>query len=493
MKTLCLILSCLLGFAAVSAQPLQRVVPEQVGMDSQRLLWADEAINQAIAQKEIPGAVLAVVRHGKMAYLKAYGNKSLIPKVEPMTTATVFDMASCSKSMSTAICVMILAEQGKLRMLDPVNLYLPDFQNWQSEDGKETQVIRIQDLMTHTSGLPPYADVQKLSKEHGILNPGALMEYIATCPRDFRPQTDFQYSCLNFITLQHIVETVSGQSLRDFAHEHIFDVLDMKHTDYLPCRQDKKGNWVNTEELPEWASLIAPTEQQANGQVLRGQVHDPLARIMNGGISGNAGVFSCAEDIAVLCAALQNGGEWNGRRILSPQGVKAMRTVPRAVSSIGRTLGWDSFTAYASNNGDLFSPNTYSHTGYTGTSIVIDPETDTSVILLINAVHPEDGHSVVRLRSLVSNAVAASILDQEGMAPYHAHYYERFLQFMDEPPITTDDIVMLGNSLTENGGDWGKRLGRKHVVNRRRGDGCLPTPPPDPARTAARTVPDDRY
>ena len=137
----------------------------------------------------------------------------------------------------------------------------------------------------------------------------------------------------------------------------------MKHTDYLPCTQDKKGNWVNTEELPEWASLIATTERQANGQVLRGQVHDPLARIMNGGISGNAGVFSCAEDIAVLCAALQNGGEWKGRRILSPQGVKAMRTVPRAVSSIGRTLGWDSFTASASPNGDHFRPHTYSHSG----------------------------------------------------------------------------------------------------------------------------------
>ena len=200
--------------------------------------------------------------------------------------------------------------------------------------------------------------------------------------------------------------------------------------------------------------------------MLRGQVHDPLARILNGGISGNAGVFSCAEDIALLCAALQNGGEWNGRRILSPLGVKTMRSVPRATASLGRTLGWDCFTAYASNNGDLFSPNTYSHTGYTGTSIVIDPDTDTSVILLINAVHPEDGHSVVRLRSLVSNAVAASILDREDMAPYHAHYYERFLQFMDEPPVTADDIVMLGNSLTENGGDWGKRLGRKHVVNR---------------------------
>ncbi len=473
MKTICLILSLLLGAMAAGAQGLQRVTPEQAGMDSQQFLWADEAINRAIADKEIPGAVLAVVRHGKMAYLKAYGHKRLIPKAEPMTTHTVFDMASCSKSMSTAICVMILAEQGKLRMPDPVNFYLPDFQNWQSEDGKERQTIRIQDLMTHTSGLPPYAPVSRLETEIGSPNPDALMQYIDTCRRDFRPQTDFQYSCLNFITLQHIVETVSGQSLRDFAREHIFRPLGMNHTDYLPCERNKKGKWINTgnaswatEGDKDWHSLIAPTEQQPDGQVLCGQVHDPLARIMNGGISGNAGVFSCAEDIAVLCAALQNGGEWNGRRILSPLGVKAMRSVPRAVSSIGRTLGWDCFTAYASNNGDLFSPHTYSHTGYTGTSIVIDPDTDTSVILLINAVHPKDEHSVVRLRSLVANAVAASIIDREGMAPYHAHYYKRFLQFMDEPAITPDNIVMLGNSLTENGGDWGKRLGKKNVVNR---------------------------
>lgn len=143
-----------------------------------------------------------------------------------------------------------------------------------------------------------------------------------------------------------------------------------------------------------------------------------------------------------------------------------MRTVPRATASLGRTLGWDCFTAYASNNGDFLSPNTYGHTGYTGTSIVIDPDTDTSVILLINAVHPEDKHSVVRLRSLVANAVAASIIDREGMAKYHDHYYKRFVQFMDEPAITDKDVVMLGNSLTENGGDWGKRLGKKHVVNR---------------------------
>ena len=466
MKTLCLFVSILLGAQLGMAQPLPRVAPEQVGMDSRHLQYADQAIETAIVEDGIPGAVLAVVRHGKMAYLKAYGNRRVYPKTEPMTTNTVFDMASCSKSMSTAISTLILAEQGKLRMLDPVSRYIPNFKDWESADGKEKQTIRIADLMTHTSGLPPYAPVAEVSKQYGSPNPDGLMEYIATCPRDFRPQTDFQYSCLNYITLQHIIETVSGQSLRQFAKEHIFDVLGMTHTDYLPCIQDKKGNWVNTEDLPEWASLIAPTEKQPNGQVLCGQVHDPLARIMNGGISGNAGVFSCAEDIAVLCAALQNGGEWNGRRILSPLGVKAMRTVPRATASLGRTLGWDCFTAYASNNGDFLSPHTYGHTGYTGTSIVIDPDTDTSVILLINAVHPEDKHSVVRLRSLVANVVAASIIDREGMARYHDHYYKRFVQFMDEPAITDKDVVMLGNSLTENGGDWGKRLGKKHVVNR---------------------------
>lgn len=483
MKPLYFFLFLFLGLQAATAQPLQRVAPEQVGMDSRKLMYADEAIEKAIAENGIPGAVLAVVRNGKMAYLKAYGNKRVYPNTEPMTTGTIFDMASCSKSMSTAICAMILAERGKIRMLDPVSLYIPNFKSWESEDGKDKKTIRIADLMTHTSGLPPYGPTAELEKQYGSPNPDGLMEYIATCKRDFKPQTDFQYSCLNFITLQHIIETVSGQSLRDFARQNIFDVLGMNHTDYLPCQRDKNGQWINT-SLPHWLQSdaphsaanyqlsplnyqlknVAPTEKQPNGQVLCGQVHDPLARIMNGGISGNAGVFSCAEDIAVLCAALQNGGEWNGHRILSPLGVKAMRTVPRATATLGRTLGWDNFTAYASNNGDFFGPNTYGHTGYTGTSIVIDPDNDTSVILLINAVHPTDGHSVVRLRSLVANAVAASIFPTPRI--YTDHYYKRFLQFMDEPAITDKDIVMLGNSLTEGGGDWSARLGKKNIRNR---------------------------
>ena len=470
MKTLTSIILFLFSLQAITmAQSLQRVAPEQVGMDSRKLMYADEAIEEAIANKEIPGAVLAVVRNGKMAYLKAYGNKRIYPNTEPMTANTIFDMASCSKSMSTAICTMILAERGKIRLLDPVSRYIPGFKDWESEDGKDKKVIRITDLLTHSSGLPPYAPAAELEKKYGSPNPTGLMEYIAGCKRDFKPQTDFQYSCLNFITLQHIIEAVSGQSLRDFARENIFNVLGMNHTDYLPCQRDKNGQWVNTANsrlstLDFQLTRVAPTEKQPNGQVLCGQVHDPLARILNGGISGNAGVFSCAEDIAILCAALQNGGEWNGRRILSPQGVKAMRTVPRSTAALGRSLGWDVFTAYASNSGDFFSPNTYGHTGYTGTSIVIDPDNDTSVILLINAVHPEDGHSVVRLRSLVANVVASSLYSSPRI--YTDHYYKRFLQFMDEPAIGNKDIVMLGNSLTENGGDWAARLGNKNVRNR---------------------------
>lgn len=478
-----------LGFAGTQAQPLQRVAPELVGMDGHQLLYADQAIQEAINNKEIPGAVLAVVRHGKMAYLKAYGNRRVYPTTEAMTTSTIFDMASCSKPMSTAMCVMKLVEQGRIRLTDAVNHYIPDFKNWQSEDGKKQETIRLHHLMTHSSGLPPYVSPIDLQKKYGKTNPQVLIDYIANCHRDFEPATDFQYSCLNFITLQHIVENVTGESLRQFARQNIFAPLGMNHTDYIPCKLASDGNWVNT-DFPCWATPeeksheklsdenamlhaeflkdVAPTEKQANGQVLWGQVHDPLARVANNGISGNAGLFTTADDIALLCAMLQNGGEWNGHRILSPLTVKAMRTVPREEAALGRTLGWDCFTAYATNNGDLLSPNTYSHSGYTGTSIVIDPDNDISIILLANAVHPVDKSSMVRLRSLVSNAVAASIIPEDSThAPkYTAHYYDRVTQFMEEPDISPKDIVMLGNSLTENGGNWAARLGKTNIRNR---------------------------
>jgi CubicO group peptidase (beta-lactamase class C family) len=289
---------------------------------------------------------------------------------------------------------MILVERGKLRLTDRVNYYIPDFQGYKDENDK-TVDIRIMDIMTHTSGLPPYAPVEELQKKYGAPNPDGLIEYISSCERDFKPTTDFQYSCLNYITLQRVIETITKQSLRDFAKENIFDVLGMTHTDYRPTG--------------ETLERVAPTEKQADGSVLRGQVHDPLARVMNGGISGNAGVFSDANDLAILAAALLNNGEYNGKRVLSPLGVKTMRTVPVAVQELGRTPGWDVHSPYASNNGDLFGPNTYGHTGYTGTSIIIDPDNDVAVILLAHRVHPNDEGSTIRLRAVVANIVAAAV------------------------------------------------------------------------------------
>ena len=430
------------GFLSLQliAQPLEREIPELAGMDSRLLHYADEAILQAIAKKEIPGAVLAVAYKGKMAYLKAYGNRQIDPSVLPMEVNTVFDIASMSKSVSTAISTMILIERGQLRLTDKVNLYIPNFQG----------NIRIMDLLAHTSGLPPYASVDSLKKRYGSPNLNGLIEYIAACKRSFEPGKGFQYSCLNYIALQRIIEILSGQSLKDFAKVNIFDVLGMKHTAYQP-----EG---------ETLDRVAPTEKQADGSVLRGTVHDPLARVMNGGISGNAGVFSDADDLAILATALLNGGVYNGRRILSPQGVEAMTTVPESLKQFGRSPGWDVSSAYASNRGDLLSPNTYGHTGYTGTSIVIDPDNGIAIILLTNRVHPGDKGSVTRLRAMVANAVAASF----GCPPervYFPRYYERVEQFRNETPITSQNTVFVGNSLTENG-KWNEYFPGQKIANR---------------------------
>lgn len=158
--------------------------------------------------------------------------------------------------------------------------------------------------------------------------------------------------------------------------------------------------------------LVAPTEKQPDGKYLLGEVHDPLARVMNHGNSGNAGVFSNAEDLAILAAALMNGGEVDGKRILGKLTVETMIRVPEEVKQLGRSLGWDNYSPYASNNGNLFHPTmTFGHTGYTGTSIIIDPVSKTSVILLAHRVHPADKGSVVRLRALVANVVAGSIVE----------------------------------------------------------------------------------
>lgn len=467
----CLVLT-ILGMvslcATVLADNIPITYPEQVGMSYQHLMFADNVINEAINNKQIPGAVLAVVRHGKMAYLKAYGNRQIIPTIEPMTTNTVFDMASCTKPVATAMATMLLIERGMLRTSDAVSLYLPQFKSW--SNGNDTVTVRIINLLTHTSGLPAYAPIQQLKGKVKKSSQQTLNEYIDNCKRQYKTGTNMLYSCLNYITLQRIIEKLTRQSLRDFCAQNIFEPLGMTHTDFMPCKLNRKGFWVNTDK-PRWEKgiqhevlPIAPTEQQANGQVLKGQVHDPLARVMNGGISGNAGLFTTASDLAILCTMLQNGGVYNGKRIISKATIQAMTTLPAAYKKFGRCLGWDICSPYASNKGDLLSNKAYGHTGYTGTSIVIDPVNDISIILLTNCVHPHDKGNVVRLRSLVANAVVGSITDEP--AKYHEHYYKRMIEFGQEPKIQHDNIIMLGNSITEGGKDWANWLKNKYVINR---------------------------
>ncbi len=394
MRYLTFLLIILILFDITIAQSLEKVNPEEVGLNSSILLKADSVINKAIDEGTIPGAVLLVERFNKIAYHKAFGYRELVPQKKPMELNTIFDLASITKPVATATSVMILLEQGFIRLKDPVSLFIPDFKQYKGEFSDKP--IRIIHLLTHTSGLPPYAPVKELKEKFKGPQPDSLIHYIATVERHHAPGTYFKYSCLNFITLQRIVKIVSGKSIKEFSEQNIFKRLGMNNTFFTPPE--------------EKIQFCAATEQLEDGQVLLGKVHDPLAREINNCISGNAGLFSTAEDLAVYSAMLLNKGSWNGQRILSPLTVQKMITVPKGFEEFGRALGWDLYSPYNSNLGDLFSAKAFGHTGYTGTSIAIDPEYQTAVILLTNRVHPQDKGSVVRLRSLIANIVAASII-----------------------------------------------------------------------------------
>ena len=398
---------------------LKQDYPERHGMNPEKLAQVDSVINEAITAKEIPGAVLSVVRGNDIVYLKAYGNKSVVPTVEPMTTETLFDLASVSKCVGTTLAFMQLIENGYVRLTDNVDRYIPNFKPWKDPESGETVDITIRDLLSHSSGLTPYINADTFVKEYGGNNPEKMEWYIATkVKRNFRPGTDFMYSCLNFVTLQRILERVTGEKLYEYAQKHVFDVLGLTHTCYFPLIYTPAVS--NSAEL---AGLCAPTEVQADGKPLVAQVHDPMARRIMGGNSGNAGVFSNAEDLSVICSAIMNGGvlvDKKGRilestRILSPLTVRLMATIPpQNDPSVGRALGWDKKSSHSGPRGDLFNPETtIMHTGYTGTSIVIDTETKTAIILLTHRVHPEDKGSVGRLRALVANIVAGSIIQND--------------------------------------------------------------------------------
>ncbi len=403
MRKLMILIAAVLLPLLLSAQgPLETGTPEENGMDGAKLSQVDRVFNEAIAEKTIPGAVISVVREDKIVYLKAYGNKSVVPSVKKMTTETMFDLASVSKCVGTTLSFMQLIENGLVRLTDRVDMYIPGFKPWEDPETGEKVDIIIRDLMTHSSGLDAYIGVDSYVAEFGENTPDELETFIATrVKRNFRPGTECLYSCLNFITLQRILERVTSERLCDYAQSHVFDPLGLKHTCYFPLNGSKKAN----KKLKE---LCAPTEVQADGKPLVGSVHDPIARRINSGNSGNAGVFSNTEDLSVICAAIMNGGYG----ILGPLTLDLMCKAPEQNDPIvGRALGWDKDGMNPGTRGDIFDPETSIwHTGYTGPSIVIDMKTRTAVIILANRVHPEDKGSLARLRAQVANIVAGAIV-----------------------------------------------------------------------------------
>jgi uncharacterized protein YbbC (DUF1343 family)/CubicO group peptidase (beta-lactamase class C family) len=390
-------LAFVIALPVTSAQPAVRQAGSKSspGFDEVRLGRVEELVTEAIKAGSLPGAVVLVGRGDRVLYLKAFGNRALEPKIEPMTIDTVFDMASVTKVVATTTSVMILVEEGRVRSSDRVAAFIPGFERYGKGD------ITVRHLLTHLSGLRPDIDMAlefsgaKVAIERAI-------EEVPIAP----PGERFIYSDINFFLLGEIVARVSGLGLDRFAKARIFEPLGMRDTMFNP----PEALWPR----------IAPTERCTplgwpcggpGAAVLRGVVHDPTARRM-GGVAGHAGLFSTAADLSRFCRMLLGGGRLEGRRILSPLGVAKMTTpaTPAGSASV-RGLGWDLDSAYSSNRGELMPIGSFGHTGFTGTSIWIDPLTGTYVVFLSNRVHPDGKGDVTPLRAKIATVVASAIID----------------------------------------------------------------------------------
>jgi uncharacterized protein YbbC (DUF1343 family)/CubicO group peptidase (beta-lactamase class C family) len=352
----------------------------------------DAAIDQAVRDGLIPGAVLMVGRDGKILHRKAYGERALVPAREPMTVDTIFDAASLTKVIACTPALMRLFEDGKLRLADPVTVYLPEFQGGKSD-------ITIRDLMTHFSGLRPDLDLEPPWSGYDTGIRRALIDK-PTGPPGLR----FVYSDINFELLGEIVHKLSGEMLDVFAREKIFEPLGMHDTMFNPPASLRKR--------------IAPTEiDPATGTPLRGVVHDPTSRYM-GGVAGHAGLFTTAADLSRFAEMMLGMGERAGVRIFSPLTVRKF-TSPETPPDqpILRGLGWDIDSTYSLNRGELYPIGSYGHTGFTGTSVWMDPSTHSYVILLTNSVHPKRGKNLGSLRGRVATIAAAALgVDAPGVS-----------------------------------------------------------------------------
>ena len=344
-----------------------------------RLAVVDSIVQEAIHAGQIPGAVVLVWHNGQVLYRKAFGYRALEPRRELMTVDTVFDLASLTKVVATTTAVMQLVEKGEVRLNDPVAKYIPEF----AQNGKED--ITVRGLLTHYSGLEPDLDLTHPWQGRDTAFSMAFAEKPVN-----PPGSRFVYSDINFITLGALVERVSKVELDKYCAQNIFTPLKMARTRFLPPAT--------------WVPKIAPTEYDEQNRMLRGVVHDPSARRM-GGVAGQAGLFSTADDLSKFARALIAGSS-----VLPSLLVEKMSTPqqPPAAHEL-RGFGWDIDSPFSTNRGELLPVGSFGHTGFTGTSLWIDPTTRTYIILLTNAVHPRGKGSAVALRTKLATAVTAAL------------------------------------------------------------------------------------
>ena len=365
---------------------LPHAQPAQVGMDPAQLDQIDHIVAEGLEAKSMPGCVVSIVRRGQVAFLKAYGNRQVSPDPLPMTTDTVFDMASITKPLVTATSIMILLDRSLVQLDDPVARHIPEF----GQNGKDE--VTIFQLLTHQGGLIPdnsladYAD-----------GPRTAWQRIFALGLREPPGAKFIYSDVGFIVAAEIVRRVTGQNVDEFSRQNIFAPLGMTETGYLPG-----------EELRRRA---APTEPRGD-RWMQGEVHDPRSYAL-GSVAGHAGLFSTAEDLAVYAQMMLNRGHYAGKKVLSPEIVATM-TAPNKVSRGLRGLGWDIKTGYSSNRGENFTPKAFGHGGFTGTTLWIDPGLDLVVIFLSNRLHPNGKGSVNKLAGQIGAVAAAAIVGAGG-------------------------------------------------------------------------------
>ncbi len=370
--------------AADTPPRLPVVAPAEAGLSADVLAEIDEVVAAGIADGEMPGAVVLIARHGRIAWLRAYGDRIVEPQRAEMTTDAVFDLASITKPVATATSVMLLVESGRVGLEDRVGLHIPEFAN----NGKDD--VTVAQLLTHQSGL--IAD--NALKDYDD-DPATSFERINALPLQTPPGTHFRYSDVGFLVLGELIERVSGQNVHEFSQEHVFRPLGMADTGYCPS--------------PELRARCTPTEQRA-GEWIQGEVHDPRAHRLDG-IAGHAGLFSTAEDLAVYAQMLLGDGEYQGVRILQPETVELMTTARDVPGENRRTPGWDARSGYSSNRGEGLSEQAFGHGGFTGTVLWIDPGLDLFYIFLSSRLHPDGKGTVNPLAGRIGSIAARAATD----------------------------------------------------------------------------------